>query len=159
MKKLLAGVAAAAALSLAAAAGVGAEPGIPACADINDGGAFYHVTVGPPFNAVTGFLGTVAPTCRNVTYTMFVVSYDASGNATGLAGADIHPGNGRDAFVRFEVDRVTGAFTCVFFVSRTGRTIYDVAPDAACPTSFDTTNPPVIILGPDGSPGSSSPYV
>lgn len=170
MKRLVAALALVVGLTLSAASGAGAEPGIPACADIIDATPAYH---GPDAeagfeNTVTAKLTLASSSCRNVAYTMWVVTYDADGQLSGFAGADMVHGDGTSAILPatrlFTVRNVTAPYACAFFTTSTGRTVYDVAPDSACPSSFDATNPDNLapsgqILAPTGdSPGGSFPY-
>ena len=98
---------------------------------------------------------------------MWVVAYDASGQATGLAGFDVVRGDATNAALPsdrlFEVS-TTAPYACAFFTTSTGRHVYDVAPDSGCPSSFDPNDPNNLapngqILAPTGdSPGGGFPY-
>lgn len=158
MKRFVAAFVLAGALGLLAAGGVGAETGIPPCADITDGGGFYGGPDATPPNTVSGSIILAAPSCRADTYTLFIVGYDSTGTSTGLAGVQTFRGDGRSGHFLYSVGGVTAPFVCLFWITNRGAQLYDVAPDAGCPSSFDPSNPPQtsFFLAPDGSPGGGS---
>jgi hypothetical protein len=133
------------ALALTATPAVAEEPGTvqPACADITDGSAFYHVQTDPT-NTVTGTIFLAAPSCKDVTYTV-TVSY-LSGGKTKVKTYSVK-GNGVDDFIRFTVPNVSSddGVVCVSFSTSKGNNVYDLAPDSGCvPIAEDS--------GPAGSP-------
>jgi hypothetical protein len=170
MKRLVAALALGLALSLVLVGGVAAEPKNPGCADIVDATPWYHGSADPAFeHTVTAKVFVAEASCKNVVYTMSVVTYDGSGQSLGIVGSDSARGDGTSTSVPGDaglltVGGVTASFACVFFTSNTGRHVYDVAADAGCPSSFDTSDTNMIypagpILVPsDDSPGGGFPY-
>jgi hypothetical protein len=133
------------ALAFTAASGVAEPEGTvqPACADITDGSAFYHVNTDPA-NTVQGTIFLAAPSCKDVTYTV-TVSY-LSGGKTKVKTLSFK-GNGVDDFLRFTVPNVSSddGTVCVSFSTSKGSKVYDTAPDSGCvPVAEDS--------GPAGSP-------
>lgn len=132
-------------LALGATTAVAEDPGTvqPACADITDGSAFYHVNTDPA-NTVQGTIFLAAPSCKDVTYTV-TVSY-LSGGKTKVKTLSFK-GNGVDDFLRFTVPNVSSdnGVVCVSFSTSKGTKVYDNAPDSGCvPVAEDS--------GPAGSP-------
>jgi hypothetical protein len=170
MRKLFALALAGLALTLTAAAPVGADPvgGVqPACADIIGDLPIYNTVDAP--NTVQGAIRTAEPTCRGFRYTV-VVSYLQDGQQrfaffTDMGGDDdVVPNadeSGFNGLIRFQIGGITSDTNsvCVSYWSTRGAKLYDAVPDAAefvaAPTPPDCTGW-MPIAG--GSPGGSFPY-
>jgi hypothetical protein len=117
---------------------------------------------GQPPDTVTGGPRTATASCKDVTFTMFVVGYDASGNSTGILGTAKSKGSGAPFVGQLSVSSVTAPYVCVYFTSTKGSTLYDTAPDSMCPSSFDTSDPllrPAGVFAPgEGAPGGGGYY-
>jgi hypothetical protein len=139
-----------------------AEIAGPAC--ISAGGADIvnaSVNYGGPGNenAVTGGPRTATASCRDISFTMTVVGYDAAGSSIGILGVAKSKGSGTQFVGQLTVSGITASFVCVYFASSKASTEYDVAPDEKCPASFDpTAKPPTVFASGEGIPGGSSPY-
>jgi hypothetical protein len=130
VKRVLAVLPLAAALALAAASPIGADTDFdasPACADINSGGAFYHVA-SDPSNSVTGSVLLNGTSCRGIFYQMWV-SYSSGGHRK--VRVDVQKGDGVNADVHFEADNVSSddGTVCVAFTTSRGSNILDRAPN------------------------------
>lgn len=130
-------------------------------ADIVGASVSYDGPDQPP-DTVTGGPRTDTVSCKDVTFTMFVVGYDASGNSTGILGSARSKGSEVSFVGQLSVSAVTALYVCVFFTSSKGSTVYDVAPDNMCPGSFDPSDPlarPTGIFAPgEGAPGGGGFY-
>src|SRR6266576_3307833 len=131
------------AVSPASTAKIDDTHGGPVCADINSGGINDYTT-----GTVTFAIGTVAPSCKGITYTVYV--YDNT-NQNVLLGTGSAPGNKLVApgvtdgsgfvivSVPIDESKVTGtsrdAF-CIIATSSDDR-VFDTANDSGC-TSFPT---------------------
>ncbi len=134
MKRFVLLALSATALALAAALPVGADTvgdASPACADIDSGGAFYHVA-SDPTNSVTGSVLLNDTSCRGIFYQMWV-SYSSGGHRK--IRVDTEKGDGVNPFVRFEVDNVSSddGTVCVAFTTSRGSNLLDRAPNGFSP--------------------------
>jgi hypothetical protein len=158
MKRVIAGVLAAAALALAAAAsGLAAAPTLT-CANIVGGSAAYTDPNGDTPNMVTGGIFTQTASCRGVVYTMYVVTYDASGAQSGVLSTSMRGTGDPSNFVGpFTVSNVTAPYACVYFTSSRGPTVLDTASygGVPCPASVDTATPQAGVMTPGSSPAGS----
>jgi hypothetical protein len=156
MKRVIAGVLGVAALALAmAVSGLAAGPGPGTCAHIVGGSAAYTDPNGDTPNMVTGGIFTESASCRGVVYTMYVVTYDASGASTGLLSTSRRGTGDPSNFVGpFTVSNVTAPYVCVYFTSSRGPTVYDTASfnGVPCPPSVDVANPQTGVMTPGSSP-------
>ena len=107
----------------------------PACADVADGAGFYNST------GVSLRLALAAPTCRQVTYTLYVLSADGTSQ---LVTATATRTDGTFAF--FDNVTVPGdpSMVCVYATTSIGRHVFDRAPDSGC-----------VVLGGAGVPALS----
>jgi hypothetical protein len=128
----------------AAADPVGNEQ--PACGDIINGGAGYHV-LSEPQQTVTGSDVLAAPSCKNVTYTLYV-TYIADGREK--VKSVTLKGDGVSDFIFFQINNVladAGTQPCAYSETAKGNSVIDRAPDTGC-----------VLLPPDSSPGGGSAW-
>ena len=127
IKRILLGAAAATVvalspLSAAPASAVGDVKG-PRCADITDGAGFYNGT------SVNLRLTLAAPSCRAVTYTLYVLNADGT---TELATAEATRTDGTFVFFDNVASNTTDSTVCVYATTSVGRHVFDRAPDSGC---------------------------
>jgi hypothetical protein len=153
MKRLVVLAAAVAALSVAGGANA-APPNPGACTNIVGGGALYSE------GAVRGSIQTEAPSCRSVTYTIFVVLYDESGQQIGIE-SDRQQGTGEFVVTGYNISGVTAAYACAYATSSRGPTVYDTAFSGGqpCPSSFDPAfGVPTNVQPADGGVGAGGGF-
>ncbi len=107
----------------------------PACADVTDGAGVYNAS------GVSLRLSLAAPSCRQATYTLYVLSADGT---TQLVTATATRTDG--TFAYFDNVAVPGdhSTVCVYATTSVGRHVFDRAPDEGC-----------VILGAGGVPALS----
>ena len=114
---------------------------------------------GQPPDTVTGGPKTATASCKDVTFTMYVVGYDASGSSLGPLGDARSKGSEASFVGQLSVSGVTAPYVCVYFTSTKGSTVYDVAADSMCPDSFDPAARPGGVYAPgEGSGAGGFPY-
>jgi hypothetical protein len=131
----------------AAADPVGNEQ--PACGNITDGGAGYHL-LSEPQQTVTGSDVLAAPSCKDVSYTLYVTY--TSGGREKVKSVTVK-GDGVTDFISpslFQINNVladAGDFPCAYSETAKGNSVIDRAPDTGC-----------VPLTPDAQPGGSSSW-
>ena len=152
MKRLLLALVLATAASLAITLQAGADPvgnEQPACGDITNGGAGYHV-LSDPQQTVTGSDLLAAPSCKDVSYTLFV-TYTSGGHEK-VKSVTVK-GDGVSDFISpavFQINNVLadeGTQPCAYSETAKGNAVIDRAPDTGC-----------VLLPPDSQPGGSSAW-
>jgi hypothetical protein len=155
MKGLLVLATAIAALCVAGTA-TAAAPDPGACANITGGGAFYNGAE----DLVAGNVQTAEPSCRSVTYTIYVVLYDESGQRIGTLSQK-RQGTGETVITGFAFSDVTAAYVCAYATSGRGTTLYDIALSGGqpCPSSFDpAAGVPTNVQPADGGVGAGGGF-
>jgi hypothetical protein len=131
-------------------------------ADIIGASVSYDTDLQPTPDTVTGGPRTATASCKDVTFTMFVVGYDTSGNSTGILGTARSKGSEFSFVGQLNVLPITAPYVCVYFTSTKGSNVYDIAPDSMCPLSFDASDPlarPTGVFAPgEGAPGGGGFY-
>jgi hypothetical protein len=144
MKRLFLALLLATGLSLAVTLTAVADPvgnEEPACGNIISGGAAYFETFEPQ-NTAFGSITLAAPSCKDVSYTMYVTYI--SGGKEKTKSQTIR-GDGESDFLRFTIPNVSSdtGTVCVYFETTKGNNVIDRAPDEGCRTVIaDDTNPP-----------------
>jgi hypothetical protein len=148
MKKALLALLLATALSLGITVSAAGDPvgnEQPACGDITNGGAGYHV-LSDPQQTVTGSDLLAAPSCKDVSYTLFV-TYTSGGHEK--VKSRTLKGDGSDV-IFFQINNVLadeGTQPCAYSETAKGNAVIDRAPDTGC-----------VLLPPDSQPGGSSAW-
>jgi hypothetical protein len=149
MRKVLLALLVATGVSLAATLPAVADPvgnEQPACGDITNGGAGYHV-LSDPQQTVTGSILLAAPSCKDVSYTYFVTYI--SGGREKVKSQTVR-GDGVSDFLSFQINNVLadeGTQPCVYYETAKGNSVIDRGPNEGC-----------VPLSPDAGPGSSNPW-
>jgi hypothetical protein len=149
MRKVLWALLLATALSLAVTVSAAGDPvgnEQPPCGDIVNGGAGYHV-LSEPQQTVTGSDLLAAPSCKDVSYTLFV-TYTTGGREK--VKSQTLKGDGVSDFIFFQINNVLadeGTEPCAYSETTKGNNVIDRAPDTGC-----------VPLPVDSSPGSSNPW-
>lgn len=136
MRRLLLALAGAAALSLGVAPAVNAignDAKGPACADIVAGDGFNTG------ESVQFMLSVAAPSCAQVTYTMYVL--DEPGDATPIATATLSGDRSTDLFFTIPISDDDDT-VCVYSTTSIGKHVFDRAPDSGCVTLTVGSGPP-----------------
>jgi hypothetical protein len=150
MKKVLLALLLATALSLGITVSAAGDPvgnEQPACGNIMNGGAGYHV-LGDPQQTVTGSDVLAAPSCKDVSYTLYV-TYIADGREK--VKSVTLKGDGVSDFIFFQINNVLadeGTQPCAYSEAAKGNSVIDRAPDTGC-----------VLLPPDSSPGGGSDWI
>jgi hypothetical protein len=144
MKRIFLAVLLATGLSLAVTLSAAADPvgnEQPACGNIIGGGAFYHEATEPQ-NSVEGSISFAEPSCKDVSYTMYV-TYISDGKEK--TKSQTIRGDGTTDFLFFNISNVSSDThsVCVYYETAKGNNVIDRAPDEGCVTVFaDGIDPP-----------------
>jgi hypothetical protein len=145
MRRVLLALLLAAGLSLTVTLSAVADPvgnEEPACGNIIGGGAAYNETFEPQ-NTVLGSLTLAAPSCKDVSYTMYATYI--SGGKEKTKSQTIHGDGVTDAGLRFSIPNVSSdtGTVCVWYETAKGNSVIDRAPDTGCVTVVaDSEEPP-----------------